>query len=77
MGQRGPASTRELDVRDLDEPPFEPITDALSDLGSEEALVIINEFEPEPLYDTLERRGFNHHTAQVGPEEWRVVVTRA
>ncbi|UIP01552.1 DUF2249 domain-containing protein (plasmid) [Halobaculum sp. CBA1158] len=65
-----------LDVREIDAPPFEPIMTALGDLGPGETLVIVNSFEPEPLYEQLDRRGFSHGTTQIGPDEWRVAVER-
>ncbi|WP_435064643.1 DUF2249 domain-containing protein [Halobaculum sp. EA56] len=65
---------RVLDVRETDAPPFDPISDALDDLDSDGTLVIVNSFEPEPLYDVLDRRGFAHRSEQVGPDEWRVAV---
>ncbi|MFB6137753.1 MAG: DUF2249 domain-containing protein [Halobacteriaceae archaeon] len=66
-----------LDVRDLDREPFGPITEALADLPEGDRLVLVNRFEPEPLYDVLERRGFAYETTQAGPEEWRVEITHA
>jgi len=72
----GPATDadRVLDVRETDAPPFERITSALTGIEGEETLVIVNSFEPEPLYGELERRGFTHRTTRIGPEEWRVAV---
>ena len=67
---------RTLDVRQVDEP-FDRIVEALETLPADGTLVLINSFEPEPLYGVLEARGFEHETRQVGPEEWRVEVTRA
>lgn len=72
----GPATNadRVLDVREIDAPPFERITSALAEIEGDETLVIVNAFEPEPLYAELERRGFTHRTTRVGPEEWHVAV---
>ncbi|QZY00447.1 DUF2249 domain-containing protein [Halobaculum rubrum] len=74
----GPATDtndpRVLDVRDIDAPPFERITGALADLDRDETLVIVNSFDPEPLYGELDRRGFTHRSSQVAPDEWRVRV---
>ncbi|SHG40599.1 DUF2249 domain-containing protein [Halobaculum gomorrense] len=63
-----------LDVREVDDPPFDHITTALAELGPEETLVIVNSFEPEPLYGELERRGFAYRTTRVGDDEWRVAI---
>ncbi|WP_137284421.1 DUF2249 domain-containing protein [Halorussus salinisoli] len=65
---------RELDARDIDGEPFGAITSALSDLSDDETLVLVNSFEPEPLYAVLDRRGFDHETEQVAPDEWRVEI---
>lgn len=65
-----------VDAREIDQP-FGEITSALGDLEEGECLVLINSFEPEPLYDVLERQGFTHETTRVGPDEWRVTVEHA
>lgn len=66
---------RTLDARDIDGEPFGEIVSALDDLGDDETLVLVNGFEPEPLYAVLEQRGFDHATARVAPDEWRVEIT--
>ena len=63
-----------LDVRDRDDPPFPVISDALDDLGPEESLLLVNGFEPEPLYDVLADRGFDYETERVDDEEWHVTI---
>ncbi|PAU84785.1 hypothetical protein CK500_04505 [Halorubrum salipaludis] len=65
-----------LDVRDRDDPPFPVISDALDDLGPNETLLLVNSFEPEPLYDVLADRGFDHETERVDDDEWRVTIER-
>jgi uncharacterized protein (DUF2249 family) len=72
-----PTADRTLDARDIDGPPFEPIMSALEALGPDERLLVINSFEPEPLYDILAERGFTYQTSQAGPEEWHVHVEAA
>lgn len=67
-------STRELDAREIDGEPFGAISSALADLGDDETLVLYNSFEPEPLYEVLDQRGFDHETEQVAPDEWRVEI---
>ncbi|QHS18163.1 DUF2249 domain-containing protein [Halopenitus persicus] len=69
--------TTRLDVRDSEDPPFERIDDALTDLGPDERLTLVNGFEPEPLYDVLERRGFRYETTRVADDEWHVEIERA
>lgn len=63
-----------LDVRDVDGPPFTVIDDALGDLPDGGSLTLINSFEPEPLYEVLEARGFSYRTEQVAPDEWHVHI---
>jgi uncharacterized protein (DUF2249 family) len=65
-----------LDVRDADGEPFGQIDDALSALGDDERLLLVNSFEPVPLYDVLDRRGFDYEPERVGSDEWRVRIER-
>jgi uncharacterized protein (DUF2249 family) len=69
-----------VDVRDDQrrrKEPFERIMAAVRALGAEEDLLVINTFEPVPLYTVLGRQGFTHSTAQVGSDEWHVRFRRA
>lgn len=68
---------RELDAREIDGEPFENIMAALEDLSDDESLLLINSFEPEPLYNVLEDRGYEYETANPSPEEWQVEIKRA
>lgn len=70
-------ATRELDAREIDGEPFGDIVDALEALPEGETLVLVNSFEPEPLYGVLERRGFAYETDRVADDEWRVSITHA
>lgn len=72
-----PGATRTLDARTLDEPPFDPIVDALDALPRGGTLLLVNSFEPEPLYGVLAERGFTSRTEQVGPAEWHVAIRHA
>ncbi|MFB6233863.1 MAG: DUF2249 domain-containing protein [Halopenitus sp.] len=63
-----------LDVRDVEGPPFTVIDDALDDLPNGGSLTLINSFEPEPLYEVLEARGFSYRSEQVAPDEWHVHI---
>ncbi|RQG96055.1 DUF2249 domain-containing protein [Natrarchaeobius chitinivorans] len=49
-----------LDVRKIDGPPFDDIVSALEDLETDERLRLIAPFEPAPLYEVLDARGFSH-----------------
>jgi len=66
-----------LDAREIDGEPFGDIMDALDELGEGETLLLINSFEPAPLYQVLERRGFTHEAEQASEDEWRVRIQHA
>lgn len=56
---------RVLDVRpiiDSGKDPFRDIMAVVDALKEEEVLHLINSFEPIPLYDVMEKKGFAHHT---------------
>ncbi|MFB6073199.1 MAG: DUF2249 domain-containing protein [Halobacterium sp.] len=65
-----------LDAREIDGEPFSDIVSELDALDGEETLLLVNSFEPEPLYSVLEDRGFDHETEHVDGE-WRVYITHA
>jgi uncharacterized protein (DUF2249 family) len=71
------AADRRLDAREIDGEPFSAIMAALDDLGPDERLLLVNSFEPEPLYDVLEDRGFTFETSTVEPDRWHVVIEHA
>ena len=66
-----------LDARKVDGEPFGAIMDALADLDDEERLVLHNSFEPEPLYEVLEQRGFAYETTHPEPDVWHVEIRHA
>jgi uncharacterized protein (DUF2249 family) len=66
-----------LDAREVDGEPFSDIVAALDSLSETETLVLVNSFEPEPLYDVLDARGFTHEAEQVAEDEWRVRIEHA
>ncbi|WP_367176245.1 DUF2249 domain-containing protein [Haloarcula rubripromontorii] len=68
---------RRLDVREINGEPFGDIIAALNELEADESLLLINSFEPEPLYDVLEQRGFTYVTANPEPDLWHVEITHA
>lgn len=75
MGSRtDTAATRTLDARDIDGEPFSEIMEALELLDSEDSLLLINSFEPEPLYDVIEQRGFSYETTRIESGEWHVRI---
>jgi hypothetical protein len=56
---------RTLDAREIDGEPFGEIVAALERLPAEGTLELVNSFEPEPLYDVLDDRGFAHETERI------------
>ncbi|MFC6616054.1 MULTISPECIES: DUF2249 domain-containing protein [Halobacteriales] len=66
-----------LDVRKIDGQPFDPIMTALGELPEGETLLLVNSFEPEPLYEVLTERGFEYETEQRGPGQWHVRIEHA
>jgi uncharacterized protein (DUF2249 family) len=74
MSSDRPAAERELDVRKTDGEPFGDIMAALEDLPNGESLLLINSFEPQPLYEVLEQRGFQHETTTPDSEVWYVKI---
>ena len=62
-----------LDVRDIEGEPFDDIMAALAELGADETLLLINSFEPKPLYGVLEERGFTYDTSQTDGT-WRIEI---
>jgi uncharacterized protein (DUF2249 family) len=68
-------ATVTLDVRayhERGEEPFAAIMTAARDVGVGEHFILINSFEPVPLYGVLGNAGFEHKAEEIGPEEWRI-----
>lgn len=68
------STERRLDVREIDGPPFDDIMTTLEDLGSEQRLRLIVPFEPKPLYEVLDDRGFAHQSEERDGGIWHVVI---
>lgn len=66
-----------VDVRKIDGEPFGEIMAALDALSEDESLLLINSFEPNPLYDVFEERGFEYTTTNPDPETWHIEVRKA
>ncbi len=69
-----------LDVRPAlaaGQDPFDEIMAAADRLGPGQALVIVNSFEPFPLYDVLAGRGFERSVERFADGEWRITFRRA
>jgi len=63
------------DIRRGDEP-VDRIMSAVAALADGEDLVIINLFEPVPLYGLLAQQGFTHETDRTVEGDWRVTFRR-
>jgi len=72
-----PETDSVLDAREIDGEPFGEIMAALEELSADESLLLVNSFEPEPLYGVLEQRGFQYETANPEPDVWHVEITHA
>lgn len=66
-----------LDAREIDGEPFDAIMGALDDLPEDEQLLLVNSFEPVPLYGVLEGKGFTHDTEEVDEDEWHILIEHA
>ncbi|WP_411966026.1 DUF2249 domain-containing protein [Haloferax sp. YSMS24] len=69
------SETKTLDVREFEGEPFGRIMTAVDELRSDEALVLVNSFEPVPLFDVLESRGYDCETERVADDEWHITIT--
>jgi len=74
MATERPEADRRLDVREIDSEPFGDIMAELESLSGDETLLLINSFEPEPLYEVLEERGFQYETTSDGSDLWYVEI---
>lgn len=64
---------RVVDVRTIDDPPFDAI---LASLGNptEDPVVFIDSDEPAALYEALDQRGLSYRTTRTGSGDWYVRV---
>lgn len=68
-----------LDVREdiaRGREPFSRIIEAASGVGPGKSFVLVNSFEPLPLYRVLAGMGFPHETERGREGEWRVTFSR-
>ncbi|MFC5269769.1 DUF2249 domain-containing protein [Adhaeribacter terreus] len=66
-----PEKVVKLDVREdlaTGNDPFNLIMDALDKLEANQALLIINTFEPTPLFSIVAKRGFSNYVKNLGPD---------
>jgi uncharacterized protein (DUF2249 family) len=67
--------SRVIDARKLSGEPFDIIMNALDDLETGDTLLLINSFEPKPLYDVIAERGYAYETNMIDDDEWHVEIT--
>lgn len=70
----------ELDVREYHsrgEEPFAAIMAVVESLRDGQEFVLVNTFEPLPLYRVMANGGFRHRAEQVGPGHWRITFSRS
>jgi uncharacterized protein (DUF2249 family) len=71
------ATEHTLDVRPLELiQRFGTIFEKLSQLGAEDSLLLVNDFEPLPLYGELGKQGFQYESRQVAEGEWHITIKR-
>lgn len=73
-----PVDSVVLDVRpfhERGEEPFDAIMGAVEGLGPGQSLLLVNSFEPKPLFRVLGARGFEYRCSEVAPGEWHVLFT--
>ena len=56
--------------------PFERIMAAVSQLEPGDTLLLINSFEPLPLYRVMEQNGFSHWSERTAEGDWKVYFRR-
>ncbi|MCX7892789.1 MAG: DUF2249 domain-containing protein [Burkholderiales bacterium] len=68
------SATKVIDARGLPPPqPFELVMEALCELAPGDEILLVLEREPTPLYQVLERNGYQWRTT-LHPEDGRVEV---
>lgn len=71
--------TIQLDVRpfhERGEEPFDAIMSAVNNLQGRDQFLLINSFEPKPLYAVMKKRGFSYTAVKIDESEWRVLFKR-
>ena len=63
------------DIRQGKEP-CEKIMAAAARLEPGDTLLLINSFEPLPLYNAMEQKGFSHRTERTGDGNWKIYFRR-
>src|SRR5215467_13285390 len=74
------ARTVTLDVREdlrSGREPFSKIMSTVAALRDDEQFLLIVPFQPVPLFDVMNRRGFSHDAQITETGDWEVLFTRA
>lgn len=71
-----PSYTQKLDARDIEGEPFEHIMESLNELEDDGCLLLINSFEPKPLYQILESKGYTYESSQIDEDEWHIQIEK-
>lgn len=69
----------ELDVReDLAQKiePFDKIMSAVQQLKEEQGLILHAPFNPAPLHNVMERKGFDHKEEKIDAKHWKITYTK-
>lgn len=56
--------------------PFQRIMATVNRLAENQALVLLNDFEPVPLYAVLAGQGFDHQTERTADGGWKITFSR-
>lgn len=75
MAPNSIGSVRTVDLRQLTDPPFDLVLDALEGVSSHETIEIIVSSEPLGLYDAIDNRDWNHKSRKISQHAWRVLIT--
>ncbi|MGP1523254.1 MAG: DUF2249 domain-containing protein [Treponema sp.] len=71
------ADFEKIDVRKLQGNFFPGLKKKAESLKAGEGLVIIQSFEPHPLYEVFEKLGFEHHTEKIAEHEFHAFFYRS
>ncbi|HLP75896.1 MAG TPA: DUF2249 domain-containing protein [Candidatus Paceibacterota bacterium] len=63
------------DIRNGREP-FLKIMSTATALDADEKLLVIAPFEPVPLFQVMQKKGFQHQTRAIGSGDWEVLFSR-
>lgn len=71
------AQEHTLDVRSVDiTQRFPTIFGKLGELPAGDTLLLINDFEPVPLFGALDNRGYSYQSRQVSEAEWHIKISK-